>query len=49
MEHVRSCVVEITEGPVSRTGATNRLESIYFRGPDGNLVEVGDFVGSTEV
>jgi catechol 2,3-dioxygenase-like lactoylglutathione lyase family enzyme len=27
-------------GPVPRTGATAPLESLYFRDPDGNLVEV---------
>ncbi len=47
VEHVRSCGVDIIEGPVSRTGATGRLESIYFRDPDGNLVEVSNYVDST--
>jgi catechol 2,3-dioxygenase-like lactoylglutathione lyase family enzyme len=44
VEHVRSCGVEIIEGPVLRTGAIGRLESIYFRDPDGNLVEVSNYV-----
>ncbi len=42
-EHIRSCGVEIIEGPVSRTGATDRLESVYLRDPDGNLVEVSNY------
>ena len=42
-EHIRSCGVEIVEGPVSRTGATGRLESVYLRDPDGNLVEVSNY------
>jgi catechol 2,3-dioxygenase-like lactoylglutathione lyase family enzyme len=46
VEHVRSCGVEIIEGPVLRTGATGRLESVYFRDPDGNLVEVSNYVDS---
>jgi catechol 2,3-dioxygenase-like lactoylglutathione lyase family enzyme len=46
VEHVRSCGVEILEGPVSRTGATSALESIYFPDPDGNLVEVSNHVDS---
>jgi catechol 2,3-dioxygenase-like lactoylglutathione lyase family enzyme len=46
MEHILSCGVEIIEGPVSRTGATGRLESVYFRDPDGNLVEVSNCLGS---
>src|ERR671921_63737 len=40
VEYVRSRGVKIIEGPVSRTGATGALESIYFPDPDGNLVEV---------
>lgn len=27
-------------GPVDRTGATGPIQSVYFRDPDGNLVEV---------
>ena len=46
VEHVRSCGVEVIEGPVSRTGATGRLDSIYFRDPDANLVEVSNYVDS---
>ena len=44
VEHIRSHGVEIIEGPVSRTGATGALESIYFPDPDGNLVEVSNYV-----
>jgi catechol 2,3-dioxygenase-like lactoylglutathione lyase family enzyme len=44
VEHLRSCRVEIIDGPVARTGATGRLESIYFRDLDGNLVEVSNLV-----
>lgn len=44
VEHVRSYGVEIVEGPVPRTGATGRLESVYFRDPDGNLVEVSNYL-----
>lgn len=35
--------VEIVEGPVERTGAVGRLESVYVRDPDGNLVEIGRY------
>lgn len=40
--HLKSCGVTILEGPVSRTGATGRMTSVYFRDPDGNLVEVAN-------
>lgn len=32
--------IAIEEGPVKRTGATGPITSVYFRDPDGNLVEV---------
>ena len=44
VEHVRSCGVEIIEGLVPRTGATGKLESVYFRDPDGNLIEVSNYL-----
>lgn len=34
--------IVIEEGPVPRTGARFPLRSIYFRDPDGNLVEVAN-------
>ncbi|MGO7214884.1 VOC family protein [Rhizobium ruizarguesonis] len=36
--------VAIEEGPVERTGATGRLRSVYFRDPDGNLIEVSNLI-----
>ncbi len=38
--HFATHKVEIEEGPVSRTGATGPLQSLYIRDPDGNLIEV---------
>ena len=34
--------VEILEGPVPRTGAGGSILSVYFRDPDGNLIEVSN-------
>lgn len=34
--------VLVEEGPVYRTGATQKLLSVYFRDPDGNLIEVSN-------
>ena len=32
--------IAIEVGPVERTGATGRIQSIYLRDPDGNLLEL---------
>jgi catechol 2,3-dioxygenase-like lactoylglutathione lyase family enzyme len=42
--HIRSCGVEIVEGPVPKTGAIGTLNSVYVRDPDGNLVEISNYV-----
>jgi catechol 2,3-dioxygenase-like lactoylglutathione lyase family enzyme len=44
MAHVRAQGVALVEGPVERTGATGRMMSFYFRDPDGNLVEVSNYL-----
>ena len=43
IRHVLECGVEIIEGPVQRTGATGPIFSVYFRDPDGNLIEVSNY------
>jgi catechol 2,3-dioxygenase-like lactoylglutathione lyase family enzyme len=42
--HLARCSVTIIEGPVQKTGATGPLCSVYFRDPDGNLIEVSNYV-----
>lgn len=42
IQHLTEEKVEIILGPVQRTGATGTLESVYFRDPDGNLIEVSN-------
>ena len=42
-EILESAGVEIIEGPVDRTGASGPILSIYFRDPDGNLIEVSNY------
>ncbi len=44
MEHIQSSGVRIIEGPVSRAGAVGPLESIYVCDPDGNLIEVSNYL-----
>jgi catechol 2,3-dioxygenase-like lactoylglutathione lyase family enzyme len=35
--------VVVIEGPVPKTGALGPMMSVYFRDPDGNLVEVSNY------
>lgn len=44
LAHLRGEGIAIEAGPVPRTGALGPLRSIYFRDPDGNLVEVAEYV-----
>ena len=39
VEHLRERGVEIAEGPVRRAGARGEGSSVYFRDPDGSLLE----------
>ncbi|TMH25829.1 MAG: VOC family protein [Betaproteobacteria bacterium] len=48
MAHIRAQGVDIVLGPVDRTGATGPMRSFYFRDPDGNLIEVSNYVASTD-
>ena len=41
--HLEVCGVPIIEGPTTRTGATGPLQSVYFRDPDSNLIEVSTY------
>ncbi len=43
VEHLRNCHVAIEAGPVARTGALGAMTSVYFRDPDGNLIEVSSY------
>lgn len=40
--HLTAQGVTIVDGPVRRTGATGPILSVYFRDPDGNLIEVAN-------
>jgi len=41
--HLRACGVEIILGPIAKEGAAGALTSLYFRDPDGNLIEVSNY------
>jgi catechol 2,3-dioxygenase-like lactoylglutathione lyase family enzyme len=44
VDHVQARGVGIIEPPSRRVGAQGPIESIYFRDPDGNLIEVSNLV-----
>lgn len=44
-ETLRQNDIEILVGPAPKDGAVGGLMSVYFRDPDGNLVEISNRVG----
>lgn len=43
IQHLNEQQVVIEEGPVARTGAMGLIDSVYFRDPDDNLIEVSRY------
>lgn len=43
LEHLAALEVKVLQSPVERTGAVGKIRSIYFRDPDGNLLEVSTY------
>src|SRR5690349_17410266 len=43
LAHLKTCGVQVVDGPVTRTGARGPIVSVYFRDPDGNLLEVSSY------
>ena len=43
VSHLNEQNVAVELGPVERTGARGKINSVYFRDPDGNLIEVSSY------
>lgn len=43
LHQLKSNGVEVIHGPVRKTGALGPMTSVYFRDPDGNLIEVSNY------
>ncbi len=44
IERLKSQNWPIIEGPVVRTGATRKINSVYVRDPDQNLIEISELL-----
>lgn len=44
LAHLEACGVALVLPPVRASGAVGPMESVYFRDPDGNLVEVSNYL-----
>ena len=42
IERLHAAAWPIVEGPVLRTGATQKIRSVYVRDPDFNLIEISE-------
>jgi len=48
IQNMKNCGVESLESLVGRTGAIGSIASICVRGPDGNLIEVSNYLSNAE-
>lgn len=46
LAHLQAHGVAILLGPVERTGALGPMQSLYFRDPDENLIELASYPGT---
>ena len=44
IDHMKALGVPIVTGPVKREGAFGLMDSVYVRDPDGNLIELSNYL-----
>lgn len=44
LERLRREGIDVIDGPVPRSGARGDIVSVYFRDPDGNLIEICNYL-----
>ena len=44
IDQIRGHGIDIIEGPVERSGATGAIVSVYLWDPDGNLLELSNYI-----
>jgi catechol 2,3-dioxygenase-like lactoylglutathione lyase family enzyme len=42
--HLQANHVALVEGPVKKDGAMGPMNSVYIRDPDGNLIEISNYI-----
>ncbi|MDF5721277.1 MAG: VOC family protein [Rhizonema sp. PD37] len=42
--HLIQCGIQLESDIIERTGATGKIRSIYIRDPDGNLLEISNYL-----
>ena len=48
IQHVRLQGVNLVDGPVERSGANGAIVSLYLRDPDGNLIEISNYINGED-